>query len=436
MANSHVFNSSEDTSIPIRIWAIWLCGALFYFYQFILRLSMSVMTDHLMSAFTVQACALGIVTSIYYWAYSSMQVPVGMMIDRFGPRRLVTGAVIVCVLGTGLFAMSSTIFVAGCGRFLMGIGSAFAYVGTLKIATLWFPRDYVGRVVGFTMVFGTLGGVCGGAPLAYVMDHMNWRQAMGLIALWGLALAAIVWIVVRDRPRQLGYSEEKNVSYVSHHFWDGFFYVMRSKQIWLIGLYACLMYIPLSAFAELWGVPFMTEAYHVDRKLASSLTSMILVGVAVGSPITAYLSDKMQQRKPFMVVSALGSIIIYAVIFYITNIPMSLMYVLMFLGGMFFTGQVLSFVMACEGMPISSSGVALGFINMIVMLNGVVMPPLIGWLLEYSWEQSGSVIANGLPVYSVNDFRIALLPISIGLILALIITKFIKETYSTVPNND
>ena len=424
-------NSSTDTSIPIRIWAIWLCGALFYFYQFILRLSVSVMTDHLMSAFAVQACALGIVTSIYYWAYSSMQVPVGMMIDRFGPRRLVTGAILVCVLGTGLFATSTTIFMAGCGRFLMGIGSAFAYVGTLKIATLWFPRDHVGRAIGLTMVFGTLGGVCGGAPLAYVMDYMDWRQAMGLMALLGIALAAVVWIVVRDRPRQLGYIEEKNVNYVSHHFWDGFFSVLRSKQIWLIGTYACLMYIPLSAFADLWGVPFMTEAYHVDRKLASSLTSMILVGVAIGSPITAYLSDRRQQRKPFMIASALGSVIIYSIIFYVTSIPMPLMYGLMFLGGVFFTGQVLSFVMACEGMPISSSGVALGFINMIVMLSGVILPPLIGWLLEYSWEQSGSVIINTLPVYSVSNFRMALLPIIVGLIMALFITKFIKEAYST-----
>ena len=429
MAYTHTNSvQTEHNSVPLRVWAIWLCGALFYFYQFVLRLSMGVMTDHLMSAFNVQACALGIVTSIYYLAYSVMQVPVGMVIDRFGPRRLITGAIAVCVGGIFIFALSTNVIMAGVGRCLMGIGSAFAYVGTLKIATLWFPRDHVGRAIGLTMVFGTLGGVCGGAPLGYLMDFMDWRQAMNLIALVGIGLIVMVWFIIRDRPSDLGYSEKKNVEYVSHNITEGLLKVVRSRQIWLIGVYACLMYIPLSAFADLWSVPFMTEAYQVNRKMAASLTSMILIGVAVGSPITAYFSDKMRQRKPFMIISALGSVITYGLIFYVSDIPLSIMYILMFLGGLFFTGQVLSFVLAGEIMPISSSGVAFGFINMIVMLSGVVLPPLIGWLLEHSWHQAGSVLINNLPAYSVMDFRKALLPIPLLLGLALFITKFIRET--------
>ncbi len=423
------YKMDDVNRIPMRVWLIWLCGALFYAYQFILRVSSSVMTDHLMQAFSVQACTLGVLSAFYYNAYASMQIPVGMVIDRFGPRRLITIALFICVLGTGIFASATHVTGAAIGRFMMGIGSAFAYVGTLKIATLWFPRDYVGRVIGFTMVFGTLGGVVGGAPLGYLVEYLDWRQSMGILAVMGLGLALTSWILIRDRPTQLGYHEHVKGEYVTANLWEGVLKVMSSPQAWLVGVFAGLMYVPLAAFADLWGVPFIVEAYNVDRKIAASVTSMILVGAAIGSPITAYLSDRIRSRKLFMVVAAIGSTIMYTLVILVPNIPLPLMYIALFIAGVCFTGQVLGFTAVTEIMPISASGVAVGFTNMTVMLSGVIFEPLVGWLLDLHWKNNGAKLVNDIAVYSVDDFRFALLPIPISLFIALLLTKFIKETF-------
>jgi sugar phosphate permease len=414
--------SVSPSKVSKKALLIWACGGFFYFYQFILRVSPSVMTEDLMNAFAVQGCTLGILTAFYYNAYAGLQIPLGMLLDRFGPRRLLTFSCFLCTLGSVLFASSNYLSVASLGRLLMGAGSACAFIGTIKLATMWFPLERIGKVVGFTMLLGTLGATFAGAPLAALVELVGWRQSLFIISILGAGLCVVIWSFVRDRVQP---SEELEKT-KAPRILQGFITVITTRQVWLLALYGSLMYVPLSAFADLWGVSYIIQLYGVDRKIAGSLVSMIYVGVAVGAPMAALFSDYLKKRQLPMMIGAASSLILYGFIVYCPGIPLELMYVLLFLAGLSFSPQMLCFASVCEQIPLAASGVAVGFTNMIVMASGVIFEPLVGFLLEHSAK--GAVV-GGIPLYTVLDFRFSLTTLPLSILGAFILTFFIQETY-------
>ncbi len=416
--------SVSPSKVSQKALLIWACGGFFYFYQFILRVSPSVMTEDLMKAFAVQGCTLGILTAFYYNAYASLQIPLGMLLDRFGPRRLLTFSCFLCTLGCVLFASSNYLSIASLGRLLMGAGSACAFIGTIKLATMWFPLERIGKVVGFTMLLGTLGATFAGAPLAALVELVGWRQSLFIISILGAVLCVVIWSFVRDRVQP---SEELEKTRAPRIL-QGFITVITNRQVWLLALYGSLMYVPLSAFADLWGVSYIIQLYGVDRKIAGSLVSMIYVGVAVGAPLAAFFSDYLKKRQLPMMIGAAFSLMLYGIIVYYPAIPLELMYVLLFLTGLSFAPQMLCFASVCEQIPLAASGVAVGFTNMIVMASGVIFEPLVGFLLEHSAK--GAVV-GGVPLYTVEDFRFSLATIPLSILGAFALTFFIQETYPT-----
>lgn len=423
-------NDQPNFQIPHTInqsWIIWGCGALFYFYQFVLRVSPGVMTTELMQAFVVQGCSLGILTSFYYNSYSALQIPLGMIMDRFGPRRCLTISALIAVMGSFVFASAGTVSWASCGRLLMGMGSACAFLGTIKLASLWFPPRRVAFVTGLTLVLGKLGAISGGWPLAYMIERISWRSAMFIVGSVGIAIAALIWFVVKDRSNNVFSAPQNQESpQKAPHFWAGLSTVAASKDIWLTAIYASLMYVPLSGLCDLWGVPFLIDYYGIERTEATTFVSFIFIGVGVGSPLIALFSDYVKSRRLPMSISSIACLILYAIIIYIPDIPKMTMYGLMFFAGFFFTGQVLSFPSVCERMPLSISGVTIGFTNCIVMLSGVIFQPLIGKLLEISWD---GTMKGGLPDYTMADWRFAWLPMLGAIVLSFLFIRLSNDSY-------
>ncbi len=412
-------NPSLARYIP---WAIWLCGGVFYCYQFVLRVSPSVMTKDLMVAFQVNSYVLGILSAFYYYAYDALQIPLGFIMDRFGPRRVLTFSTLLCVIGTFLFATADALPLASTGRLLMGAGSACAFIGTLKLATLWFPPQKVGKVIGFTMVLGTIGATSGGAPLAFLLEHIGWRSSLFIMSGLGLILASAMWFIIRDKNT----STTNEISFPSaHELGKNLAQLLKTPQFWFIAVYSSFMYVPLAAFADLWGVPYLSTVYHIERKIAASAIAMIFLGMAIASPITTYLSDYFQTRRKPMILGASFSLVFYIIIVFIP-IPLPFMYVLLFLTGASFTGQLLGFAAICEIIPSSMSGLTLGLTNMIVMLSGVIFQPLVGWVLDKSWNGK---IVQGIPFYTLANWKLALLAIPICLVIAVLLTFFMHETF-------
>lgn len=418
----------KDTFLlDVRAWFIWSFAGLFYLYQFILRNSPGVMTDDLMRDFSVEACSLGILSSFYLVSYVSLQIPVGLGMDKFGPTRLLKGAIFLCIIGTIVFALSDSFYLACFGRLLIGAGSTCAFLGSLKLATNWFHAERLALVVGFTLLAGKLGASFGQAPLAFVINAMGWREALLYVVVpIGFLIGAGIWIFVKDTPPEGPMEPVKSVDTSLKTLFTRLKDIVVDYRIWALGFYGALMYVPMLAFVDLWGIPFLMKLYDIDRVTAGSVTTMFYVGAGIGSPIVALISDYLMNRKLPMAVGAILAIICNIAIIYLMDVPLTVMYILLFLSGFFFAAQPLIFSSVCQLTPHASNGTAVSFTNMIVMIVGMVLQPLIGWFLDWVWD---GVMNNGIPLYTIADYRFALLSVPVCLLISLLLVPLIPETF-------
>ena len=414
-----------------KAWAILACAGLFYLYEYILRVSPSVMTEGLMLDFGVTSTALGVLVSFYYFSYVILQIPCGVIVDRIGPRLVITFSAILCVIGSIIFAESTSLFTAQIGRFIIGAGSACAYISYTKIGAEWFHPTKFAMIAGIGQMMGTLGGVFGALPFAILSNFMGWRSAMFTAAMVGIAVALVTWLVISDRPGENDKPNQYRIDRTDHtgSLLDNLKIVASNPQNWLIGLYGCMMYLPLSAFAELWAVPYLMKLYSINNELASTASIMVFLGVAVGCPLAAWLSNALKSRLKVMSWAALGTLIIYLIVLYIPNIPIMVMFPLLFLSGVVNAGQILYFAAAKEITPPQASGTTIGFTNCLVMVSGFVFQPLLGRLIDFVWD--GQLKPDGTPLYSIDAYQISLSVIPISLLIGWFILKFVKETYPT-----
>lgn len=415
---------TNETQRHVSPWIMWALAAGFYFYECLLQVSPGVMVPELMHAFNVDATALGNLAAFYFYAYAGMQIPVGLLLDRFGPRKLLTLASLICMLGCLLFGVATVLGVAKLGRLLIGIGSAFAVVGTMKLAAIWFRADRFSLLTGMLVTIGSLGSVSGQKPLALLVNNYQWRGSMLILAATGGVLAILIWFLVREK------NASSNVVTPTHttkkNFSSGLFEVLRGKQNWLVAIYGGLMFAPTSAFGALWGVPFLIEKFHIDRPAAANVISLLFIGWVIGSTTMGWISDKLQRRMPTMIVGSIISLIIIYVIIYVDSLSLSITGILLLLFGVFSSGFLPAFSIIREINTDDHSATALGFMNTLNMVGGAALQPLIGWFLDISWHGQ---LVNQAREYSLHSYQIGLSTLPICMLTSIIILPFIRETY-------
>ena len=395
----------------------WLTGALFFFYAWVLRVAPSVMVEELMRELAVGGALLGHLSGVYYYGYAGMQVPVGVLLDRFGPRRLMTGAGIVCAAGCVLFATGTTLTMVTIGRFLVGASAAFSLVGAMAVAGQWFPTNRFAIFSGWAMAMGMAGGVFGQAPLRLAVEASSWRTTMLLLAVGGVALATAAWTTVRDRGHGRGGMLGALV---------GLGVVARHPQTWLIALAGLATAAPLLGFASLWGVPFVEAAYGLPRATAATLTSMLFVGWGAGAPLFGWLSDRIGRRKAPLLAGVVLETAALAAIVWVGDLPVLALGGLCFTTGFLGSAQIVGFALVRENHPAALSGTAIGFVNGMVTGAGALFQPLVGLLLDLAWTGE---TAQGARVYAPEAYRLALTSLIACCAGGLICVLAVRETF-------
>ncbi len=404
-------------------WLVWAVGALSFGYAFIQRVAPSVMVEDLMRDFAASGAVLGNLSAIYFYAYASLQIPVGVALDNWGPRRMLTVAALIAAAGSLLFAVAETLAVAYAGRLLVGIGCAVGFVGTLKIAANWFPPNRYAFVSGMSMLVGVSGGVIGQAPMAAVVDAIGWRDA--LLGAGGLALllAVATWIVVRDRP---SFDRAGDHAIARRGIMTDLKLVVMRYQIWIIALYGAVMSGPMLAYSGLWGVPHLMAVYGLDRPTAAGSASLVMLGWAAGAPAAGWISDRLGRRRLPMGVAAAIALMSWLVLLYVPGLPLVMAWPLLGMIGASSASMVICYALAREHSPREASGAAVGFINMATVGSGALLQPLIGGLLDRFWD--GAVI-DGVRHYSLAAYDDALVTLPICAVIAFIAVWFIRETH-------
>lgn len=414
--------SSRSSLLP---WFMWGLGALFYTYGFFQRVAPSVMVGELMRDFAVGAAITGTLSSLYFYTYASLQIPIGLLLDRFGPRRILVLACLFSAAGSAFFASAQGLLPAYVGRAMIGAGAAVTWVGALKLATLWFPPHRFALLTGLTMAFGMAGAVGGQAPLGAAVAAFGWRGTLYFAAALALGLGVLVWAVVRDHGNQPAlHAKPGGTDAAKPRLLDGLKRVLRTPQTWWVSLFGAMMTAPMLAFAGLWGVPYMMDAHGLSKESAAIGTSLMLVGWGVGSPLVGWASDRFTTRKLPMLVTA-GGALACTVAWLYGGLPLPVVYALQFLTGVFSGGIVVFFAAVREHNLATAAGAALAVANMLNMATGAVFQPLIGWLLDLRWD--GTLI-EGARVYGVDAWHVALIVLPACQVLSLLGAVMARET--------
>ncbi|MDI9819083.1 MULTISPECIES: MFS transporter [unclassified Legionella] len=394
-------------------YGIWLLGVSFVLFQFFLQLSSGVVIGAIMHEMRISAFAAGILSSAFYYVYTSMQIPVGMLFDRKSTRLLLTANVLVCSVGCVFFAHSHNFFLLMIGRMLIGAGSAFAFVGLSHLLRQHFPLKHFGFMMGLSETLGFIITMLGMISMGALIEQWGWRSFINSTALVGFGIAYCCWRYIPDDVKKdKVFNSRKNL-----------LKILTNGKAWVNGIFVGLSFTVITVFGAMWAVPFVQAKLSCSLRQGSIVAAMIFLGAAVSCPLFGRLVNFFS-RRPLMVGSCLSTAGLIFAVLYLPVQSAFILACLMFLIGVCCGAYMLSFSIANELAPAESLSTCTGFTNTLAMLTAPLMQPLVGLLLDLNLAHSGNLL---------GAYQKALLIIPFSLIVAgglvfLLPEKTIKRT--------
>lgn len=377
------------------------------------------MTTELMREFAVGGAALGSLSAFYFYAYASIQLPVGMLTDRFGPRKLMSFAALLCGLASIGFAFSDSVLSASIGRAFIGATVAFGFVGTMAIAGYWFRPAQYAMLAGLLQSVGMSGAIFGQAPLRQLVEALGWRETMLVLALLALVLAVLIFVLVPQR------SARQKLEPAHPGALGGLRAVAANPQTWICAIIGFGMAATMLGFGGLWAVPWLHTTQGYSTTEAAAITSMIFVGWALFSPLCGWFSDRIERRNGILICGSIIAFTALAALLYLTPQTTGGLMALIFVMGVGGSAMTVCFGSVRELNNPAYNSTALGLMNMCVVGSGAVMQPLIGWLLDLGWS---GALEQGARVYSAEGYAHAFHSLLAVNALALVATFFLRET--------
>jgi nitrate/nitrite transporter NarK len=411
-------------------WLVWGLGAALYFIAFYQRVAPAVLVQELTREFALTGAALGNLSAFYFYSYVAMQIPTGLIADRWGPRKLLTAGAALTAAGTLVFALAPTAYVANAGRLAIGAAAGVAFVAMLKLASHWMPPRQFALASGVALFVGVVGATVAGAPLRLLVDAMGWRNVMLASAVVTAAVAVAIWIVARDDPSERGYE-----SYFPHgadggkggSVWADLRIVFGYRNIWLLYFVPGAFSGIVLMFAGLWGVPFLVTHYGLSTARAASLCSLLLVSWSVASIAYGPVSHKLHSRRIPFIAGLLATTALWAALVWVPGWSRPMLVALIVALGLAAGAFILIFPFGKESVPARLAGTVSGITNMGVMTGGLVMQPLVGWVLDRHW--TGALTAGGARLYDLDAYRSAFSILFAWGAVALVALLFTRETH-------
>ncbi len=362
--------------------------------SFFHRTAPAAIAGELTQAFSISSTVLGTLAATYFYVYTVLQIPVGVLADTLGPRKLLAGGSAIAAAGSLLFALAPAWEIAAVGRTLVGIGVSVAFISVLKLSAVWFAPNRFATLAGVTMFAGNLGAVIAGAPLAWIVTQTSWRSVFVALAIFSGLLAIASWLRVRDRPEELGLAAvNPSISTTAHVPWmTAVARVLANPATWPPFVVNLGVGGSFLAFAGLWAVPYLQQVHGMTRVDAAQHSSLLLLGVAFGSMAIGVISDRLRSRRGVMRVAVL----LYTLSWWpwLAHVawPQWVTLAWFLLMGLLIPGFTLSWTIAKEANPPQYSGIATSVVNTGIFLGTGILQPLVGWVLDQGRVQ-GDVVA-------------------------------------------
>ena len=429
----HISPTHENTQTihenkgSFRAWLVCMSAALFFFYEFIQMNMLNSLRGYLMQEYHITATQMSGLSGWYFYANLGFLLVAGLLLDRFSTRKIILYAMGSCVIGTALMAFSHSVLLTALCRFIAGIGGAFCFLSSIRLASRWFPPRQMALLTGLIVTMAMLGGVVAQTPLAMLAEAVGWRAAVVWVAALGAVISLIVWKFVFDYPPGMHtthVNEQAELKILG--FWKAKRIAFLNKQNWLAGLYTSLLNMPVSLLGALWGNAYLEKVHHLSATQAASVTMMIFAGTVVGSPLAGWISDRMGLRRSPMLIGAIISLLLILTIIYLPN-PQMMTLMFLFLGlGLVTSSQVISYPTVAESNPKILTATSVSVVSISAIAGYPISQMLFGLIMDWHWD---GTIVEGMRIYSASNYHFAITIMPVAFLIALIAALFLRETY-------
>jgi sugar phosphate permease len=406
-------------------WVVFVSVLLTYLLMSSQRTAPGLITEQLMKDFHVTATTIGLLTSMQFFVYTSLQVPMGILADRYGPNFFLIIGALVTGLGTIIYSFGTHEVVLFFARILTGIGDATIWVNLVLILSQWFKGKEFVRLIGFAGMTGSLGFLLATVPFSAWIDLLGWRAAFFSAGIALCLSGVLLYIVLVKKPRQLFPNESVTVKNEIQRLNISMLLkgIVLNRQAW--ALFFCHFGVVggYVGFISSWAVPYGMNMYDMTRSDASQLIMVGLIGALIGAPLTSWISSRIGTiKRPYVVVHFIILTCWSAFLLFNGNPPLFMLIILFFIIGFGFGASALTFAVVRQSFPIRESGLVSGFANTGGFLSAVLLPGIFGKVLDHFQSVSGSM--------SEGYFYGFIIPVIFSLIgLFGVIT--IKEMYQT-----
>lgn len=412
----------------VMAYVVVILAASFYFYEFFLRIVPTVITSDLMQSFSIGTGQLGQLLGCFFYAYALMQLPAGLLCDRYGARHCLIGAIFVCSLTSLVFQATGNFTVAVLSRLALGAASAFAFIGPLALSNRWFSADKQALITGCVQIMGCIGAVIAGSPIRTLVNSIGWRPAIYYAALVGLILCCFFFLILKNNPDD---TPDHPQEHPSSDLLVTLKQVATTSANWHIGYAAFGSWAAVAIFAESWGVPFLNILQgQTDAESAQQLM-WVWIAMAVFSPIAGWFSDYIQERvRPILFLLSLGLAASLALIVLQPQNPTFVSF-LLFLIGTSSAAQPITFGLINDVNSKETIATAIALNNMILVCSTGILTPISGYILEYYASFPGT-----LPSHP-NAFMMAFLIVPASILFCMVaFYRTIEETHCKHASSD
>ncbi len=382
-------------------WAIWVIVSIFYAYQYILRVLPSIMMNDILQQFNIDIAVFGQFSGIYYVGYALMHVPLGILLDRYGPKKIMPICMLITVIGLLPIIFAKHWLFAVIGRCLIGMGSSAAILSTFKIIRSTFSAENFTRMLSFSVTIGLVGAIYGGGPMNYMCSIFGYKSVTIILACIGIVLCIVAYMITPQIQ-----------AHQSASVWLDIKEVFSCKKVMAICFLAGLMVGPLEGFADVWGKEFLQRIYGFEGTLAASLTSTIFVGMCFGAPVLSYVAAKTKNDT----LTIFGAGVVMAASFILLlqgDINAQFISVMFAIVGICCAYQIIAIFKATVYVRDGIVGLTSAVANMIIMIFGYAFHSIIGFVINMLGGSSSFV---GF-IYGIGIIPLALFFGSLGFLL-------------------
>ncbi|MCB1067607.1 MAG: MFS transporter [Simkania sp.] len=403
---------------PYYPWIMWLLCIFLHFYNFMLRASTFAVRSSIIEESTFTIGSIAQFLDFYSYGLILLQIPVAILIDRFGPRRISSTGLLISAIGAILFGYAGSINLQRIFLFIMGSGSTISLLTALKIISNWFPNRYFAAMAGLTSCISVIGGGLGLYLTQYLTKTFVWRQTMIDYGIIGILYALLFFLIVRDSEPGRRFNINPTPSNIN--FKAALKKALSKKDSWFVALFSGCIIAPWTTFLAIWQIPFLQVTYKFSSDTAALINLTSILGFAIGAPVLGWASTQAKNRKIFMFICPLLNILFFCLTVYVPGIPAPLVGMLSFLGTFFLASSILSYTMTHEkNLPLITATV----ISLILIFNN-----LIRIFHDTFFDHIFGNKPAELSLLPIETIRLALMIVPISSLIGVIFILFVKDT--------